>query len=217
MSFADQISKNRGQPATVRVGTVVSVSPLVVSVQGANFEEVGSLGPLAVGDVVALLGQSAVSADGSSWLALGDITPADMVGAPVADGIQVMATPQTNATGAFTNITGVTLAFRKLRNNTRIFAQMAGSAFSSNVGNAGEFGAQIIDTTLVLPSTDNALASLFYNAALTHGAWAGFRYLSGVPAGSYTIQGRFRMSVITAGNIAFDANDRISLAFTEVE
>lgn len=217
MSFADRIAKDRGQPATVRVGTVMSVSPLVVSVQGTLFTDAGAVGEVVVGDVVALLGQSAVSADGSSWLVLGNVTSAPLVGAPIAAGIQVMATAQNNNTAVFADITGVTFTFRKVRNNTRIFAQMAGSAFSSAVGNAGEFGARIIDTAAVLPSTDNALASLFYNASLNHGSWAGFRYLLGVPAGLYTIQGRFRMSVITAGNIAFDANDRISLAFSEVE
>lgn len=217
MSFADTISKERGQPATVRIGTVVSVLPLVVSVQGTPFTDVGSVGELVVGDVVALIGQSAVSADGSSWLALGNIVNSALTGSPVAAGVQVMATPQTNGTAVYASITGVTFQFRKLRNNTRIFMQMAGSSFSSNVGNAAEFGAQIIDNNTVLPATDNQIASFFYNVAVTHMSWSGFKYLTGVPAGSYTIQGRFRLYIIAAGNVAFDANDRISLAFTEVE
>ena len=77
MNFLDQISKDRGQPATVRIGTVIGVNPLVVSVQGGTFdsESVGVAGFYvpAVGDVVALLGQSAISADGSSWLVLGEV------------------------------------------------------------------------------------------------------------------------------------------------
>ena len=216
MSFADQISKDRGQPATVRVGTVVSTQPLVVSVQGALFTDVGSVGQVAVGDVVALLGQSAVSADGSSWLALGNITPATYIGAPVDAGVQTMATVQSNGTAVFANITGVSFQFRKVRTNTRILARMAGSSFSSNIGNAAEFAAQIIDNNTVLASTDNVLASFFYNLATTHLSWSGFRYLTGVPAGSYTIQGRFRLYIIAAGTTNFDANDRISMAFTEV-
>lgn len=216
MSFADQISKDRGQPATVRIGTVVSVNPLIVSVQGSLFTDVGSIGQVAVGDVVALLGQSAVSADGSSWLALGQITPASLVGAPVDAGVQVMASVQSNGGTAFATITGATFQFRKQRTNTRIFAQIAGSSFSSNIGNAAEFGAQIVDNAAVLASTDNALASFFYNTASEHHSWAGFRYLSGVPAGSYTINGRFRLYIVAAGTTQFDTNDRISLAFTEV-
>lgn len=216
MSFADQISKDRGQPATVRIGTVVSLLPLVVSVQGTLFTDVGSVGQLAVGDVVALLGQSAVSADGSSWMALGQITPAALNGAPVAAGVQTMASVQNNGTGVFASITGVTFQFRKQRSNTRILAMMAGSSFSSNVGNAAEFAAQIVDNAAVLASTDNVLASFFYNLATTHLSWSGHRYLSGVPAGSYTVNGRFRLYVIAAGTTNFDTNDRISLSFTEV-
>lgn len=217
MSLADNISKDRGQPATVRIGTVVSVAPLVVSVQGALFTDVGSVGDLVVGDVVALLGQSAVSADGSSWLALGDIVSSANVGAPVAAGVQVMASVQNNGTAAYLSITGATFQFQKLRNNTRVFMQMAGSSFTTNVGNAAEFGALITSNTGSPAATDNQIASFFYNQASVHHSWSGFKYLSGIPAGSYTIQGRFRLYIIVAGTTNFDTNDRISLAFTEVE
>lgn len=216
MSLADQISKDRGQPSTVRIGTVTSVNPLIVSVQGALFTDVGSIGQVAIGDVVALLGQSAVSADGSSWLVLGQVTPAALVGAPVDAGVQTMATVQSNGGTTFLSITNVSFQFRKVRNNTRIFAQMAGSSFTSTVGNAAEFGAQIVDNATVLASTDNALASFFYNTINEHHSWAGFRYLTGVPAGSYTINGRFRLYILVAGTTNFDTNDRISLSFTEV-
>jgi len=215
VSLADQITKDRGQPATVRIGTVVSVLPLVVSVQGTPFTDVGSVGKLVIGDVVALLGQSAVSADGSSWLALGYVAPSDIAGSPTAAGVQVMTAVQNNATGAYASITGASFQFVKQRANTRIFAQMAGSSFSTSAGNAAEFGALITDNAGVIAATDNTLASFFYNIINAHLSWSGFRYLTGVPAGSYTIQGRFRLSIV-AGTVNFDANDRISLAFTEV-
>ena len=75
MSFANQISKDRGQPATVRIGIVTGINPLLVTVQDTQMRDVGMIKDYtpALGDVVALLGQSAVSADGSSWLALGSI------------------------------------------------------------------------------------------------------------------------------------------------
>jgi hypothetical protein len=75
MSFADQISKDRGQPATVRIGVVATLAPLTVDVQATRFTKVGAISGYspAVGDVVAMLGQSAVSSDGSSWLVLGQI------------------------------------------------------------------------------------------------------------------------------------------------
>jgi hypothetical protein len=77
--FLDEIQKDRGQPAIVRVGTVTGVNPLKVSVQGTEFDEVGVLNGLApgLGKTVAVLGQSSVSADGSSWLTLGDVEPFD--------------------------------------------------------------------------------------------------------------------------------------------
>lgn len=76
MSFADQISKDRGQPATVRIGTVTSLAPLTVNIQDTGITNMGVLDGYvpAVGDYVAMLGQSSVSADGSSWLLLGRIT-----------------------------------------------------------------------------------------------------------------------------------------------
>jgi hypothetical protein len=219
MSFADQISKDRGQPGTVRIGTVASVVPLVVSVQGSLFTDVGVLAGYVpvVGQTVALLGQSSVSADGSSWLALGAITSSATAGTPSTNGVQAMATVQNNGTAVFATITGITFQFIKRRTESRILAHMAGSSFVTNAGNAAEFGAQIVDNDAILASTDNALASLFYNPATTHLAWSGFRYLTGIPAGSYTVNGRFRLYIIVAGSVNFDTNDRISLGFTEVD
>lgn len=109
MSFADQITRDRGQPATVRIGTVVTAVPLVVNVQGTFMEHAGVLGTYlpVVGHVVALLGQSAVSSDGSSWLVLGDIVLADnaALGAvTVASGTDTGAVATTSAT--FVPLTG---------------------------------------------------------------------------------------------------------------
>lgn len=80
MSLANQIIKDRGQPSTVRIGTVTQVSPLEVTVQATPYRNVGILGDYSpfLGDIVALLGQSAVSADGSSWLTLGKVQSGDL-------------------------------------------------------------------------------------------------------------------------------------------
>lgn len=219
VSLPEQISKDRGQPATVRVGTVGHVEPLVVHVQGTDFVDVGVLANFVpvIGQSVVLLGQSAVSADGSSWLALGAATSAATAGAPASDGIQTMAAVGSNATGVYANMVGVTFQFTKRRGESRILASMAGSAFSSTVGNAAEFGALITDNAGVLAATDNTLASFFFNTALVHHSWSGFRYLTGIPAGDYTIQARFRLYIIVGGTVQTDANDRISLGFTEVD
>jgi hypothetical protein len=73
VSLLDAITKDRGQPSNIRVGTVVGLSPIQVSVQGTIFADVGVLNDYApqLGDTVLLAGQSAVSADGSSWVVLG--------------------------------------------------------------------------------------------------------------------------------------------------
>jgi len=62
-----------GQPASIRIGVVTSVSPLRVDVQGTLYRELGYIAPLpSVGDVVALVGQStSVTSSPSSWLVLG--------------------------------------------------------------------------------------------------------------------------------------------------
>lgn len=217
MSFADQISKDRGQPATVRVGTVAAVNPLTVTVQATDMVGVGSLTTnLAVGDIVALLGQSAISSDGSSWLALGPIRSSEQVASQSTNGIQVMASAQSNNTGVFANITGLTFTFIKTRPNSRVFMQLAGSCFTTVAASIAEFAVLITSATGVPAATDNVLASFFFNAANTHASWGGFRFLSALPAGTYTIQGRFRLSGGAAA-ITFDVNDRLSLAFTEVD
>jgi hypothetical protein len=73
-----QVSQVAGQPASVRIGRIAQVNPTVVTVQGAVFTDVGFMGWFspAVGDTVALLGQSSASgADPASWLVLGYVKP----------------------------------------------------------------------------------------------------------------------------------------------
>lgn len=67
-----------GHPAKFRTGTVLTVSPLTVDIQGTVFTNCGVLGWYipAVGDLVAVAGQSSLNQDQSSWLVLGDIQPA---------------------------------------------------------------------------------------------------------------------------------------------
>lgn len=72
-----------GQAATVRVGTVTSVSPLQISLNGTalNMDAVGVLGGgFTVGGPALLLGQSVQGAgtSGSTWCALGAPFPASV-------------------------------------------------------------------------------------------------------------------------------------------
>jgi len=78
VSLVDAVNVAAGQPATVRVGVVTSVSPLRVDVQGTLFEGMGRIGTLpSLGDVVLMLGQSVrgSGSSGSSWVVLGTIEP----------------------------------------------------------------------------------------------------------------------------------------------
>ena len=75
-----------GQPSSVRVGTVSSVEPLEVNLQGQTYggDSLGVLGGAMippVGSAVVLVGQSTTEgSDPASWVALGGITPAGLYG-----------------------------------------------------------------------------------------------------------------------------------------
>lgn len=79
--LADEVASAVGQPSSVRVGIMVSVSPATVSIQGVTFTNVGISGAYLpqVGDTVSVLGQSPGSgSDPTSWLVLGSVTPSGM-------------------------------------------------------------------------------------------------------------------------------------------
>ncbi len=81
MSFPEEIVDAAGQPATIRIGTVVSTSPLRVSVQGTviGAPNLGRIGAApALGTTVLLVGQAVKGSksSGSSWVLLGQIVPA---------------------------------------------------------------------------------------------------------------------------------------------
>lgn len=77
MSLPEAIQRAIGVPASIRVGTVTSTSPLRVQVQDTVYQELGYIGTLpSLGDTVALIGQStSVTSSPSSWLVLGKINP----------------------------------------------------------------------------------------------------------------------------------------------
>lgn len=136
MSFADQISKDRGQPATVRIGVVTNVLPLEVTVQATSYRNVGVLGsyPPMLGDVVALLGQSAVSADGSSWLVLGRASASDIPTSRM--GVIARGYRITNSTGTTTDVGVLRLDDIPIFEGRLYRAQLATSAiFNSTVAN----------------------------------------------------------------------------------
>jgi hypothetical protein len=218
--LADAVVDAAGQPLTSRVGTILAVNPIQVDVGGTvlNPAVVGCVSSYLPrsGDTVVLVGQAVEGADssGSTWLIVGACVNSGS-GQYSHNGIQIVASAQSEGAGVFTNVTGLTFPFTKRRGGSLIHARLAGSSFASVVGGETEFTARILDSAGV-QVTEQVLASFFYNLAGTHLSWAGFNDISvSVPAGSYTVQGRFRRSA-GPGAISINDDDRLSLFFDEV-
>lgn len=76
MGLAEAVQGAMGQPSSIRIGTVTSVSPVQISAQGVPFEDVGVLFPFVprVDMTVVLIGQSSqAGTDPASWLCLGPV------------------------------------------------------------------------------------------------------------------------------------------------
>lgn len=120
------------------MGVVTSTSPLIVAVQGTNFDP-DSIGLAdtyvpTIGDSVALLGQSAISSDGSSWLAIGGAR----AGAAGRSGVLIKYGNRTTSSGTTTT---TALAILRVDNiqlctgnqyliklNTTLFSSVAGDS-----------------------------------------------------------------------------------------
>lgn len=117
-----------GQPSSVRQGRVASVSPFVLTVQGAayNSDAVGILGSYvpAVGDVVSVLGQSvATGTDPQSWLILGEARRVDApAGLTVSAVRMATATAALSLTSVQTPVTGASMTVTTTRTNALIVA-----------------------------------------------------------------------------------------------
>lgn len=165
MSLAGEVSRDRGQPSTVRIGIVVGVSPLQVTVQETIFTNIGVLDGYVpvVGETVALLGQSAISADGSSWLALGKLTssaavPAESVAAVANGSFTTGSTTFIVTGGLFCAVAFVAPASGKvlIHHMAELYNNTAGAytAISVQVATGSTFGA---GTVVLAASYDNAV------------------------------------------------------------
>jgi hypothetical protein len=219
--LATAVTAAAGQPVTSRVGTVLAVNPIQVDMGGTILDAavVGCASSYLprTGDTVVLIGQAVEGGDtsGSTWM----ITAACVnsgSGAFSHNGIQAMAQVQSEGAGVFTNMTGITFPFTKRRAGSLIHGRIAGASFSSVAAAGGEFAARVTVTATGVQVALKVLGSMFYNAALTHGGWAGFDDIPNIAAGSYTVQAQFRKYIGGVGNIQTDQNDRISLFFDEV-
>lgn len=205
--LAARTSEAIGRAPDRRTGTVVSFvsERLTVSVAGGDPEEVGYLDSYQPepGDVVILILQR------STWVCIGRIAnPTSPFAAPQQNGQQVTASGQVSNSAVYVNIPGLSFQITKRRTLSRVYGQVAGSAYANVAGGVVEFSAQI-------NGVDHGLATFYFNATGQHHAVSGFRYLSGIPKGTYTVQGRFRLAS-GGGQITLDNNDRVSLMCAEV-
>lgn len=100
-------------------------------------------------------------------------------------------------------------SFTKLLDDSDLRIDMHISCWSSGAGSTTpRFGVQI-------SSTDYDMCGSLINTASEHVAFSGTRIITGLAAGTYTIQGRFKR-VSGTGTITVDSGDWISLAASEV-
>lgn len=192
----------------LRVGKVETITPtgLTVSVSG-QIVKCGYVNPgaLAVGQPVAILRGAA------SWLVLGQVSALSPPSSAVSV-LNAVVTPTTNSTAVYASIpttptTGVT--FTKFSASSLLKVELHCTFFTSAGGCGVEFGVlcNAIDTTVAM-----------IHPGLTagvHQQCSGVAALTGVPPGVQTIVPRFRING-GAGTITINADDRVSLAVTEV-
>jgi hypothetical protein len=116
----------------------------------------------------------------------------------------------TNATTSYANLPGTSsFQFIKRFADTRVRVDIQTSFFSTAVTTSARFAA-------LINGTDYDVAQQFVNPANTHIPVAGHRYITGIPAGTYTVQGRWRR-VAGAGTLTQAAADNwLSLSAKEV-
>lgn len=220
--LAGAVVETAGQPATVRVGTILSVNPMQVDISTTilNSDAVGCVASYQprTGDTVVLIGQS-VDGDetsGSTWMIVGACVNSGS-GEHSHNGIQIVAPAIANNTGVFADITGLVFPFTKRRDSSVIHSHMAMSSYSSAASAGAEYSTRIISyaTGVGVAVAEQVIAAGFWNAALTHLCWTGFGDIPNVPAGSYFIQARYRL-YIGAAFIQMNADDRMSFFCDEM-
>lgn len=202
-----RFSEAIGRPADRRTGTVVAFSAgvLTVSVGGGEPEDVGYLSSYApvVGDVVCLVLQR------TTWLCIGRLNDSTSVLPPSSESNWFAGPSGSNNTSTYAVVTGTGITFTKRRPESRVYVHLAGSGFSASAASGGEYAARIA-------GLDFSMAQFFWNNAAEHHSFSGFRHLSGIAAGTYTVQVSFRL-YNGVGAIQYDAHDRFSLLCWEVD
>lgn len=122
-----------------------------------------------------------------------------------------LATPTTFSTTAYADLTDAVISdFVKAANYTKLRIDLRASGFAVTVG-AG-YAAQGAVNIL---GTDYPVNWFYFNVQNVHEAWSSKIDIDDMPAGTFDIQARFRVTV-AAKTVTIDFNDYITLEVTEI-
>jgi hypothetical protein len=161
--------------------------------------------------------------DGTKALVVGSVqttgtatVAGDLVGASCNGICQVATTsPNTDTTtsATYVNMAGTgsvtSFTFVKRFASTRIKVDLDATFSTSATGSGPKFGVRI-------NGADYDLCQIGANApSAVHTQASGVKYISGIPAGTYTIQGRW-LRLAGAGTLTRDFNDWLAISAAEV-
>lgn len=131
--------------------------------------------------------------------------------AAAENGISNAAAADTTTSATFVNMAGTSsFSITKIYSgsHTRLRIDMAAGMFSTIATTAANIG-------VLINGTDHQITMLFINPASTHLMLVGSGYVTGLAAGTYTVQARWLRSQGT-GTLTRDANDWLSVCAREV-
>lgn len=127
------------------------------------------------------------------------------------NGVGAASATDSTTSATYVNMAGAStsFSFTKASSGTRLKATMNVGAFISGAANTRPgFAVQI-------GSTDYDVVGMTINPLATHTINAGFVYLSGIAAGTYTVQGRWRR-ISGTGTLARNSEDPVAISILEL-
>lgn len=125
-------------------------------------------------------------------------------------GINNAGATDSSTSSSFANLAGTSsFDITKGSSGSRLKVAMQATAFLSAGSNTRLEWAALVD------GVDNVVTNTFINPTLTHTLFAGAVYISGLAAGTYTIQGRWRR-VSGAGTLARGSDDWLHMSAIEL-
>ncbi len=125
------------------------------------------------------------------------------------NGVGAAGVSDSTSSAAYANLLGTSsFAFVKQDASSRLKVTMHAGAFISIAATRPMYG-------VTLGATDYDVVSQTINPINTHTNISGFSYLTGVPAGAYTVQGRWRRAAGT-GVIQRNTEDWLSISVKEL-